>query len=51
MLDVSRLESGALKPKLDWCDLGDVIEGALAATRERAGTIPCLSPCRRIIRW
>ena len=34
LLDVSRLESGALKPKLDWCDLGDVIEGALAATRE-----------------
>ena len=23
-----------MKPKLDWCDLGDVIEGALAATRE-----------------
>lgn len=34
LLDVSRLESGALKPKLDWCDLGDVIEGAMAATRE-----------------
>ena len=34
LLDVSRLESGALKPKLDWCDLGDVIEGALDATRE-----------------
>ena len=34
LLDVSRLESGALKPRLDWCDLGDVIEGALAATRE-----------------
>ena len=25
LLDESRLESGALKPKLDWCDLGDVI--------------------------
>ena len=24
LLDVSRLESGALKPKLDWCDLGPV---------------------------
>lgn len=34
LLDVSRLESGALKPRLDWCDLGDVVECALAATRE-----------------
>lgn len=34
LLDVSRLESGALKPKMDWCDLADVVECALAATRE-----------------
>lgn len=34
LLDVTRLESGALRPRLDWCDLGDVVECALAATRE-----------------
>lgn len=34
LLDISRLESGALRPRLDWCDLGDVVEGALAATKE-----------------
>jgi len=28
LLDMSRLESGLIKPKLDWCDLRDVINGA-----------------------
>lgn len=34
LLDVSRLESGALQTKLDWCDWSDVIDCALEATRE-----------------
>lgn len=34
LLNVTRIESGSLKPHLDWCDLGDVVEGALAATKE-----------------
>lgn len=34
LLDVTRLESGALRLRLDWCDLGDVVECALAATKE-----------------
>ncbi len=29
LLDMTRLESGMIKPKLDWCDLRDVINHAL----------------------
>lgn len=34
LLDQTRLESGALKPRLDWCDAGDVINAALEANEE-----------------
>lgn len=34
LLDVTRIESGSLRSKLDWCDLQDVVECALAATSE-----------------
>ncbi|MFR4418157.1 MAG: hypothetical protein ACLT8E_12685 [Akkermansia sp.] len=50
LLDVSRLESGALKPKLDWCDLG-MLKGLWLLPGKHAGIIPCLFPCRRTIRW
>ncbi len=30
LLDQTRLESGALKPRLDWCDVHDLINAALA---------------------
>jgi two-component system sensor histidine kinase KdpD len=29
LLDMTRLESGMLQPKLDWCDVNDLIHGAL----------------------
>lgn len=51
LLDVSRLESGALKPKLDWCDLGMLLKGLWLLPGKHAGIIPCLFPCRRTIRW
>lgn len=31
LLDQTRLESGTLKPRLDWCDMGDVVNAALDA--------------------
>lgn len=34
LLDVTRLESGALRPRLDWCDLRDIINAALDATAD-----------------
>ena len=35
LLDVTRLGSGHVRPKLDWCDVGDLIhvDRALAGTR------------------
>jgi two-component system sensor histidine kinase KdpD len=29
LVDMTRLESGMLKPRLDWCDVGDLIQGTL----------------------
>jgi two-component system sensor histidine kinase KdpD len=29
LVDMTRLESGMLKPQLDWCDVGDLIQGTL----------------------
>jgi two-component system, OmpR family, sensor histidine kinase KdpD len=37
LLDLSRIEAGALHPRTDWCDLLDVISNAAAAAR-RPGT-------------
>jgi two-component system, OmpR family, sensor histidine kinase KdpD len=34
LLDVTRLESGALRPRLDWCDLRDIINAALDGTAD-----------------
>ena len=34
LLDVTRLESGALRPRLDWCDPRDLANAALDATTE-----------------
>lgn len=28
LLDMSRIESGVVQPKLDWCDVGEIIEAA-----------------------
>ncbi|HTO95168.1 MAG TPA: ATP-binding protein, partial [Bacteroidota bacterium] len=34
LLDMTRLESGLIRPKLDWCDLGDLVNSALARTKQ-----------------
>ena len=34
LLDQTRLESGTLKPKLDWCDTSDLVNAALEGVRE-----------------
>ncbi|MEO8394861.1 MAG: ATP-binding protein, partial [Chloroflexota bacterium] len=35
LLDMTRLESGRLKLKLEWCDIGDLINVALSSTAKR----------------
>ncbi len=39
LLDMTRLEGGALKPKSEWIDLQDAVEAALAAVRRRQDRI------------
>ena len=34
LLDQTRLESGALKPRLDWCDARDLVNAALEGVRD-----------------
>jgi two-component system sensor histidine kinase KdpD len=34
LLDQTRLESGTLKPRLDWCDAGDIVNAAVESTRD-----------------
>ena len=34
LLDQTRLESGALQPRLDWCDTHDLVNAAVDATRD-----------------
>jgi two-component system sensor histidine kinase KdpD len=34
LLDQTRLESGTVKPRLDWCDARDIVNAALDGTRE-----------------
>jgi two-component system sensor histidine kinase KdpD len=36
LLDMTRLEAGALKPRLDWTDLNDLVNAAVETTREVA---------------
>ena len=40
LLDQTRLESGALKPKLDWCDAHDLVNAALDGVREALAEHP-----------
>ncbi|MBP8255771.1 MAG: sensor histidine kinase KdpD [Opitutaceae bacterium] len=53
LLDQTRLESGALKPRLDWCDLNDILNAArdevrdaLANTQVTIAIPPDLPPVR-----
>jgi two-component system sensor histidine kinase KdpD len=34
LLDQTRLESGALRPRLDWCDANDLVNAAVAGVRD-----------------
>jgi len=34
LLNQSRLESGTLKPRLDWCDAGDIVNAAVESTSD-----------------
>ncbi|HTR99352.1 MAG TPA: sensor histidine kinase KdpD [Bacteroidota bacterium] len=34
LLDMTRLESGLIRPKLDWCDLADLVNSALSRTKQ-----------------
>ena len=40
LLDLSRIEAGAVHPQTDWCDLRDVVGSALAEARARRGDHP-----------
>jgi len=40
LLDQTRLESGALKAKLDWCDVNDLINAALEDVRDTIANHP-----------
>jgi two-component system, OmpR family, sensor histidine kinase KdpD len=34
LLDMTRIESGVIQPKLDWCDLGELIQAAIELAGE-----------------
>jgi two-component system, OmpR family, sensor histidine kinase KdpD len=34
LLDQTRLESGALKPRLDWCDIGDIVNATMDSAND-----------------
>jgi two-component system, OmpR family, sensor histidine kinase KdpD len=40
LLDVSRIEAGAVNPRRDWCDLSDVTANAAGSVRARFGDHP-----------
>lgn len=40
LLDQTRLESGALKPRLDWCDVSDIVNAALDGVRDALANHP-----------
>lgn len=40
LLDQTRLESGALKPRLDWCDAHDLVNAALDGVRDALASHP-----------
>jgi len=40
LLDQTRLESGALRPRLDWCDASDIVNAALDGVRDALTSHP-----------
>jgi len=42
LLDMTRIESGVIQPKLDWCDVGELIQAAIDLAGESAGENPII---------
>jgi len=40
LLDITRIETGAVRPKLDWCDLHEIVDAAIERVRGELGTRP-----------
>jgi two-component system, OmpR family, sensor histidine kinase KdpD len=40
LLDLSRIQAGAVHPRQDWCDLRDIVERAVAGVQDRVGPHP-----------
>jgi len=40
LLDMTRIESGLIRPKLDWCDLNDLVQSALRRLSQDIGHHP-----------
>ena len=40
LLDLSRIQAGAVHPRQDWCDLRDIVERAVAQVQDRQGERP-----------
>jgi two-component system sensor histidine kinase KdpD len=40
LLDLSRIQAGAVHPRQDWCDLRDIVERAVAQVQDRHGARP-----------
>jgi two-component system sensor histidine kinase KdpD len=45
LLDVARLESGHIRPNLDWCDPGELCRSAIQASGVRASAHPFVVHC------
>ena len=45
LLDTARITSGMVKLKRDWCDLEEIIGGALSARPRYAVSCPMIYPC------
>jgi two-component system sensor histidine kinase KdpD len=42
LLDLSKIQAGAVHPQTDWCDLRDVVSGAVAQVRAARGDHPVM---------
>ena len=40
LLDQTRLESGSLKPRFDWCDMNDIVNAAVTSVRDALAPHP-----------
>jgi two-component system sensor histidine kinase KdpD len=49
LLDMSRLESGTIRLRTDWCDVRDLVQAALRASSQELGGHPVSIECREDI--